>query len=60
MQKKLYKSYHDRMICGVCGGIGDYFNIDPTLIRIAFLLFSFFGGSGFLLYIACAIVMPNG
>ena len=60
MQKRLTKSYHDRMICGVCGGIAEYFNIDPTLVRIGFLLFSFFGGSGFLLYLACVIVMPNG
>lgn len=59
MQKKLCKSYHDRMISGVCGGFGEYFNIDPTIVRIAFLLFSFFGGSGVLLYLACAIVMPN-
>lgn len=60
MSKRLYKSYRNRMVCGVCGGIGEYFDIDPTLVRIAFLLFGFLGGSGLLLYIACAIVMPNG
>lgn len=58
--KKLVKSYRNRFISGVCGGIGEYLNVDPTLIRIAFILLSFFGqGSGLLLYLACAIVMPS-
>lgn len=58
--KKLVKSYRNRMISGVCGGIGEYLNTDPTLIRIAFILISIFGnGSGLLLYIACALVMPT-
>lgn len=58
--KKLVKSYRNRMISGVCGGIGEYLNVDPTLVRVAFILFSIFGtGSGLLLYIACALVMPS-
>ncbi len=58
MQKRLVKS-KDKKIFGVCGGIGTYFDIDPTLIRIAFLV-AFFGlGAGLLLYIACAIAMPS-
>lgn len=59
MNKKLYKSDRNRFICGVCGGIGEYFNVDPTLIRLAFVLFSILGGSGILLYLACALVMPR-
>lgn len=60
MEKRLCKSYRNRMISGVCGGIGEYFNIDPTIIRIGFVCFGIFAGSGILLYLACALVMPNG
>ena len=44
--KRLYRSSTNYMICGVCGGIGEYFNIDPTLVRLAWVIFSFMGGSG--------------
>ena len=57
--KRLMKSYQNRTIFGVCGGIGEYLETDPTLIRIAFILFTLMGGSGILLYIACALVMPD-
>ena len=60
MSKKLYKSNSNRMINGVCGGIAEYFNIDPTLVRLGWLLFCFLGGSGFLAYIAAAIIIPSG
>lgn len=43
--KRLYRSSTNYMICGVCGGIGEYFNIDPTLVRLAWVIFSFMGGS---------------
>ena len=43
-QKKLFRSVDNRMICGVCGGIGNYFNIDPTLIRLVWVLASLSGG----------------
>ena len=59
MEKKLYKSLVDKKLCGVCGGIGEYFNIDPTLVRLAWVLFSLFAGSGLILYIVAAIVMPE-
>lgn len=59
MPKRLYKSRTNKMICGVCGGIAEYFNIDPTIVRLAFVAFSFFVGSAILLYLVCAIVMPN-
>lgn len=57
--KKLYRSKKDRMIAGVCGGIGEYLSIDSTFIRIAFALLSFGAGSGLLLYIVLAIIIPE-
>ncbi len=59
MEKKLYKSIADKKICGVCGGIAKYFGIDPTLVRLAWILFTCLGGSGLLAYIICAIVIPE-
>ena len=50
---------HDRKICGVCGGIAEYFNVDPTLIRILWIFFSLCGGSGLLAYIIAAIIIPE-
>jgi phage shock protein C len=63
MHRRLYKSSANRVISGVCGGLGEYFNLDPTLIRIGWVLLILFGGSGIILYIiaACIIpVMPRG
>ncbi len=57
--KKLYKSRTERMIDGVCGGVAKYFNLDPTLVRIAWVLLTFLGGSGIILYIVAMIVMPK-
>lgn len=57
--KRLYKSATDKKIAGVCGGIAEYFNIDSTIIRLVWVLFSCLGGSGLLAYIIAAIVMPN-
>lgn len=56
--RKLYKS-RNRMLCGVCGGIGEYFNIDPTVIRLLWIIFSVVGGCGILAYIIAAIVIPE-
>lgn len=56
--KKLTKS-SNRMICGVCGGIGEYFHIDPTVIRLLWIIFSVAGGCGILAYIIAAIVIPE-
>lgn len=58
MTKKLMRSNSDRMIGGVCGGLANYFNIDPVLVRLAFALFTISGGSGILLYLLLLIVMP--
>lgn len=57
--KKLYKSYTDRKILGVCGGIAEYFAIDSTLVRLLWVLFVLAGGSGIIGYILCAIIMQN-
>ena len=57
--KRLYRSSVNYMLAGVCGGIGEYFNIDPTLIRLAFVLFGCTGG-GILAYIIAAIIIPDG
>jgi len=57
-QKKLYKSSKDRMICGVCGGVAEYINIDPTVVRLLWVIFGVFG-VGILVYIVAAIIMPN-
>ena len=59
MEKRLYRSRTDRMIGGVCGGLGAYFGVDPTLIRLVFVLLLVFGGSGFLLYLILWIVLPE-
>ncbi|MBW4829139.1 MAG: PspC domain-containing protein [Clostridiaceae bacterium] len=60
MSKKFYRSSNDKIIAGVCGGLGEYFNIDPSIIRIFWLLFSISGsGSGIIAYIVCAIVIPE-
>lgn len=56
--KRLYKSRRDRMIDGVCGGIAEYFDIDPTIMRALFILLIFFGGTGLFLYIGGMIIMP--
>lgn len=57
--KKLYKSTNDRKICGVCGGIAEYFNIDSTLVRLALVAFCCLGGSGVIAYIIAALVMSD-
>lgn len=59
IERRLRKSRTDRMVDGVCGGIAAYFGVDSTLIRIVWVLLTFFGGSGVLLYIAAMIVMPK-
>ena len=56
--KKLRKS-EERKICGVCGGIGEYLGVDPTVVRLLWILFCFAGGSGILAYIIAAVIMPD-
>ncbi len=57
--KKLYRSRKERMIAGVCGGIAQYFEVDPTLIRILWVAVTFMGGAGILAYIICWIIVPE-
>ena len=59
MNKRLYKSNENKMVGGVCGGIAEYFDIDPTLVRLGWVLFCALGGSGILAYIIDAIVIPR-
>jgi phage shock protein PspC (stress-responsive transcriptional regulator) len=59
MGTRLYRSRDDRMIAGVAGGVADYFQLDPSLVRIVWALLAFAGGFGILLYIVMAIVVPE-
>ncbi len=55
--KRLYKSNTNKMLCGVCGGVADYLNIDPTVIRLLWVVFGF-TGIGVFAYIVAAVIMP--
>lgn len=59
MEKKLYKSDTDKMVCGVCGGIAEYFGFDSTVVRLAWVGLSLLGGFGLIPYIIAALVMPK-
>lgn len=59
MEKKLYKSRTDKKICGVCGGIAKYFDIDSSIVRLVTILLFFSGGIGLLPYILAAIILPE-
>lgn len=56
--KRLYKSKSEKMLCGVCGGIAEYFNVDPTLIRLLVALLAV-SGTGIIAYIAAAVIIPE-
>ena len=59
MKGKLYRIEEGKVICGVCGGIAEYFNVDPTLVRVVWAIVSCFAGAGILAYIAAAIIIPS-
>jgi len=59
MEKRLYRSQTDRMVGGVCGGLGKYFGVDPNLVRLAFAVLFAFGGGGLPLYLILWIVVPD-
>ena len=59
MNKRLYKSNMNKMLDGVCGGIAEYFNIDPTLVRLGWVLLCALGGSGIAAYIVATIIIPR-
>ena len=56
--KRLYRNSKSKKIAGVCSGLAEYFNIDPTLVRIIFLLCAVFGGFGLIVYLVCWVAMP--
>ena len=57
--KQLYKSNTNKKVAGVCGGIGEYFGIDPTIVRLGFVALSLLAGGGLAVYIIAAIIMPE-
>lgn len=57
--KKLYKLTSNRMICGVCAGVAEYFNVDANIVRLLIVLLSLFGFSGIILYIIAAVILPE-
>lgn len=59
MRKRLYRVEQGKMLCGVCGGIAEYFDLDPSLVRLCWIVFCALGGSGVLAYIIAAIVIPT-
>ena len=59
MAKKLYRSRNDKKLCGVCGGLADYFGLDVNIIRVAAIVSVFFGGLGLVAYIAAAIMITE-
>ena len=59
MEKKLYRSRTDKKICGVCGGLAKYLNMDVTIMRLIVVLLTLFVGGGLIAYIVCALVIPE-
>ena len=59
MEKKLFRAREGRMLAGVCKGIADYLNLDPTVIRVLWTIVSCFAGVGVVAYIVCAFIMPE-
>ena len=59
MDKKLTKSASNRMLCGVCAGVAEYFGIDPTVVRLIWAALTVCGGSGVLAYIIAAVIIPE-
>ena len=58
MNRRLYRCRDNRILAGVAGGVAEYFDLDPSLVRILFFISMFFGGIGLLLYIGMAIIVP--
>jgi len=58
-KKRLYRSQSERMLAGVCGGLADYFDMDPTLVRLLFVLLFFLGGNGILVYLIMMVLVPS-
>ncbi|MCY4061348.1 MAG: PspC domain-containing protein [Chloroflexi bacterium] len=59
VSKRLYRSRKERQLAGVCGGVADYLGVDPTLVRLLWVIFAIAGGPGVLLYLIMAAVVPE-
>ena len=58
-EKRLYKSNKNRMLDGVCGGLAEYFGLDPSLVRLGWVVFCILGGSGIIAYVIAMIIIPR-
>ena len=58
MEKKLYRSKTNKMLAGVCGGLGEYANLDPTVVRLIAVLIGL-SGAGLIAYLVCAVIIPE-
>jgi len=58
VEKRLQRSRTEKMIGGVCGGLADYFSVDPTVVRVLWVLLTLLGGAGILLYVILWVIMP--
>ena len=58
MKKRLHRSRTEKMIAGVCGGLAEYLDVDPTLVRVAWVFISLLAGAGVLLYLIMWVIMP--
>ena len=59
MEKRLFRKDQGKMLSGVCNGVADYFKVDPTLIRLGWVIFGCMGGSGILAYIIATLIIPS-
>lgn len=59
MEKKLYRSRTEKKLCGVCGGLAKYLNMDPTIVRLIWALITICAGAGLIAYIVCALVIEE-
>ena len=57
--KKLYRSRSNRMLAGICAGIANYFNVDPTIVRLVFVIMALAGGPGLIVYLILALIIPE-
>jgi len=57
--KKLYKSRTDVKLDGVCAGLANFLNLDPTIVRVIWLIVALFGGTGLILYLICMVIIPR-
>ena len=59
MEKRLYRKETGKVICGVCAGVAEYFNLDPTVVRLVWAVASCFAFAGIVAYIAAALIIPD-